>query len=376
MKSTVAFFLTFGLAVVTPAMAQDDQAEESMVGQQTSAPLDVDSADPSVQAAESMKRANEALLLAVAEGDQRAIAVGERGHIVVSESRQDWRQIAEVPTRSTLTAVAAVGNSAWAVGHDQVILHSSDGGLTWVRQRAQPFNEENLDDPRNGAPFLGVLFLDASTGFAVGAYGLMLRTDDAGENWRRLPITAGSEAAAALDDASIADEDSDEWTFSEEDLQLDAESDPHLNAIVRTGDGSLFVAAERGSAFRSTDNGTTWERIQLPYEGSMFGAIGYAGRRVLVFGLRGNALESDDLGDNWRVLDTGTELSLQGGAALGESGAVIVGNDGLVLVRGEDGALKRLKFESGGVLSDVLPIGGSGQLVLAGEHGLNRFLAQ
>lgn len=375
MKSTLAFFLTFGLAVMTPAAAQDELAEDS-VEPGESALLDVDSKDPSLLAVEPMKRATGALLLAVAEGDQRAIAVGERGHIVVSESRQDWRQVLDVPTRSTLTAVDAVGNSAWAVGHDQVILHSSDGGLTWVRQRAQPFNEDNLDDPRNGAPFLGVLFLDQHSGFAVGAYGLMMRTDDGGENWRAVPITAGTEAAAAAAATSVGDPDRDEWTFSDEDLELDAESDPHLNAIVRTGDGSLFVAAERGAAFRSTDKGNTWERIQLPYEGSMFGAIGYASRRVLVFGLRGNALESDDLGDSWRALDTGTELSLQGGAALGESGAVIVGNDGLVLVRGEDGEVKRRKFEPGGVLSDVLPIGGSGQLVLAGEHGLNRFLAQ
>lgn len=372
MKKTLLLMLAFGLAHALPVCAQQAAGD---AGDEAASP-DVAENDPSRLSVEVMRRVPDALVLAIADGDQRAIAVGERGHVLVSESRQDWRQIAGVPTRSTLTAVTAVGNRAWAVGHDQVIIHSSDGGLTWVRQRAKPFDEDEVDDPRNGAPFLDVIFLDQDTGFAVGAYGLMLRTDNAGATWTRVPITAGTEAAAANEAAAGSESEEDEWTFSEEDLALDEESDPHLNAIVQTGDGSLFVAAERGSAFRSSDQGKTWERIQLPYEGSMFGAIGYAGRRVLVFGLRGNSLESHDLGETWKAIDTGTELSLQGGAALGNGGAVIVGNDGLVIVRGEDGALRRLKFEAGGVLADVLPIGGSGQLVLAGERGVSQFLAQ
>jgi len=372
MKKTLATILVLGLGLSAPGWAQDDGLDEEWDDEQ--AEFDVSASDPSVLPVESMQLSTYSLILAITEGDQRAIAVGERGHILVSESRQDWRQVTDVPTRSTLTAVAAVGNRAWAVGHDQVILYSPDGGISWQRQRAQPFHEDNIDDPRNGAPFLDVLFLDQQTGFAVGAYGLMLRTNDAGETWTQVPITAESEAAAAA--SAAAGPTREEWTFSDEDLALDEESDPHLNAIVRTGDGSLFVAGERGSAFRSTDSGTSWERIQLPYEGSMFGAIGYDGRRVLVFGLRGNALETRDLGDTWTELDTGVELSLQGGAALGGTGAVIVGNDGLVLVRGEDGEFRRRKLESGGVLSSVLPVGGSGQLVVAGEHGVKRFVAQ
>ena len=57
--------------------------------------------------------------------------------MLVSETRSgnDWRQVDGVPTRSTLTAVTTVGNDAWAVGHDGIILHSGDGGLTWQRQR-------------------------------------------------------------------------------------------------------------------------------------------------------------------------------------------------------------------------------------------------
>ena len=46
----------------------------------------------------------------------------------------------------------------WAVGHEGVIVHSEDGGQTWVRQRVAPFDKNSID-LTNGAPLLDVLFL-------------------------------------------------------------------------------------------------------------------------------------------------------------------------------------------------------------------------
>jgi photosystem II stability/assembly factor-like uncharacterized protein len=331
--------------------------------------------DPSVTPAEIMPLASRSLLLAATQNPQRAIVVGERGHILLSESRSDWRQAGHVPTRATLTAVAAVGNKVWAVGHDQVIVHSADGGETWAIQHVSPWTPETADDPRVSAPLLSVLFLDEDRGFAVGAYGLLMRTGDGGVTWERGDLVQ----ADANDDAFIEDDEDDEgdgasWTFTDEDLMLDEEEDPHLNGIVRTGDGSLFIAAERGAAFRSTDGGDNWERISMPYEGSMFGAIGYADRHVLVFGLRGNVFESKDLGDTWKRLETGVELSLMGGAALPDGGTVLVGANGVVLTRsaGEAG-FRRSMHPDGAVLASVLPIAGSRQLVMAGENGVGLY---
>jgi photosystem II stability/assembly factor-like uncharacterized protein len=333
--------------------------------------------DPSVTPAEIMPLASRSLLLAVTQSSQRAIAVGERGHVLLSESRSDWRQARHVPTRSTLTAVTAVGNKVWAVGHDQVILHSADGGETWGIQHVSPWTPENADDPRASAPLLSVLFLDEQNGFAVGAYGLLMRTSDGGITWEREDLVLASDEAdvAMIDEDEGEDVDEDAgWTFSDEDLILDEEEDPHLNAIVRTGDGSFFIAAERGAAFRSTDGGKTWERISMPYDGSMFGAIGYEGRRVLAFGLRGNAFESKDLGDSWKRLETGVELSLMGGAALPDGGAVLVGANGVVLTRsaGEAG-FRRSMHPDGAVLASALPIGGSRQMVVVGENGVGLY---
>lgn len=339
-------------------------------------------ADPSVLTAETMPLASKSLVLDIAQGASRAIAVGERGHVLVSESRDDWRQVENVPTRSTLTAVTAVGEQAWAVGHDGVILHSADGGLTWTRQREAPFDRDS-DDPTNGAPLLDVLFLNETDGFAIGGYSLLLRTRDGGKSWEQSTITDTAVDAPVVADEQDQDElgpdegaeGAESWTFDESQLDLDAESDPHLNAIARTGDGSLMVMAERGSAFRSVDGGDTWQRLQLPYAGSMFGVLGFEGRHVLAFGMRGRAFESNDLGDNWTLIDTGTELSLLGGAGWDGGGAALVGANGVVLTRpGSSQALAAHSHPDGAVLANAHVLSPDGaELVVVGEDGIGAY---
>lgn len=338
--------------------------------------------DPVDLAAETMPLAASSLLLGLVRSGDHFVAVGERGHVLLSDDGRQWRQVAEVPTRSTLTAVTAVGDQVWVVGHDGVILHSSDAGEHWRLQRRDPWQagDENAAsrDPRQGAPLLGVLFTDARNGYAVGAYSLMLKTQDGGETWT--PVTVGAapdatgadEADGASPHAASAPGGRESEVFTAEELQIGQESDPHFNAIARTGSGALIIVGERGAVFRSRDGGANWQRQQLPYDGSMFGVLGYDGERVLAFGLRGHVFESDDLGDHWQALPSGTELSLMGGAALPSGGAAIVGANGIVLMRAAaDGALVAAPERASGVLAGVLPAVDGG-LLLVGENGTAR----
>lgn len=355
-----------------PAEVAAEPITAEAVGEATALTVD----DSATQMSELMPRAARSLILDIAQTSERGVAVGERGHILVSESHRDWQQIANVPTRSTLTGVAAVGNKVWAVGHDGVILHSTDGGQSWLRQRVAPF-DKNSTELTNGAPLLDVLFLDELQGFAIGAYSLMLATRDGGQTWVQQNVLGKSDAEILTqqsEDNSTVNEEN--WTFEQEDLALDEESDPHLNGIARTGDGSFFMVAERGAAFRSIDGAQSWERIQLPYQGSMFGVLGFEGRHVLCYGLRGNVYESFDLGTSWNKVETGTTLSLMGGDGFNDGGVVLVGANGIVLSRASSSeAFHTGVHPANNVLSSVLSLS-STEFAVAGETGLSIFSNQ
>jgi photosystem II stability/assembly factor-like uncharacterized protein len=339
--------------------------------------------DPVDAAAEIMPLAADSLKLGLAKSGDRYIAVGGRGEIVYSADAKTWKQ-AQVPTRATFTAVAAVDANVWAVGHEGVIAHSADSGEHWTLQRRDALKiggdvDEATRDPQRGAPLLGVLFTDTQHGMVVGAYSLALRTDDGGEHWNPMIVASPSDNAAAKKAEDIDDDDAvparndGKMTFSAKDLKIGEEATPHLNAIARTSSGGLVIVGERGSAFQSHDDGKTWKRIQLPYDGSMFGVLGYDGDHALAFGLRGHVYETADLGTHWAEVETKTELTLLGGTALPDGGAVIVGANGIILARmnGHD-ELHGFIDTPAGVLAAVMPVADK-TILVAGENGLSTY---
>jgi photosystem II stability/assembly factor-like uncharacterized protein len=354
----------FAVALLLPALAvpADAPAEKSAGAW----------ADPATAPAEIRPLASKTLQLDIVRSGSHYVAAGARGNILLSDDGSQWRQV-EAPTRATLTALAAVEAQVWAVGHDGIILHSADGGEHWQIQRSDPWKPADAGgDPTKGAPLLDVLFVDARHGFAIGAYSQALQTGDGGEHWTPMTVAAPAKDEAVEDDDAEGKR-SDKDTFTAEELKVGQESTPHLNAIARTGSGALLIVAERGSAFSSRDNGASWKRLQLPYDGSMFGVLGYEADHVLAFGLRGHVYESTDLGAHWTPVETGTELSLMGGAALADGGAVIVGANGVVLSRAKAGeALHRNVDASAGIIASALPLDGGPTLLLAGENGISR----
>ena len=68
--------------------------------------------------------ATKALVLDAAKAGSRLVAVGEFGHVLLSDDNGgNWRQAASVPTRNTLTNVIFMDNqTGFAVGHEATIL--------------------------------------------------------------------------------------------------------------------------------------------------------------------------------------------------------------------------------------------------------------
>ncbi|MEG0967688.1 MAG: YCF48-related protein [Pseudomonas sp.] len=296
-----------------------------------------------VYSTESAK-AEKSLLLDVTRAGDRLIAVGDRGHVLFSDDQgKSWTQ-SKVPTRQLLTAVYFVdAKHGWAVGHDAQILVSADGGVTWTRQ---------FEDLQREAPLLDVWFKDTQHGFAVGAYGALLETTDGGKQW---------------DD--VAD-------------RLDNEDQFHLNGIAQVKDAGLFIVGEQGSMFRSSDDGQTWQKLEGPYQGSLFGVIGTAQpRTLLAYGLRGNLYRSTDFGDNWQQIELNAargalEFGLASATLLDDGSLVLVGNGGTVLRSSDDGQTFSVYNRSDRIaLAGVTGKNGGG-LVLVGQGGVHLASAQ
>ena len=297
-------------------------------------------------------KASKTLLLDVEQAGDRLVAVGSRGHIVYSDDHgESWIQ-APAPTRQLLTAVDFVDDRhGWAVGHDSLILHTADGGENWTVQYRDPEIDAEDDDEGFGfleKPLMDVWFRDAQTGFAVGAYGLLLRTDDGGQNW--------------------------------EDVSFDIDNPDgfHYNALTEVKNSGLFLVGEMGTMYRSADYGETWETLEeMPYDGSWFGvaSTGEPGG-IVAWGLRGNMFRSSDFGDSWEQVEllmpnNGTLGStLSGGQLAADGRLLVVGVGGVVAISDDHGRNFDVNIRSDRVALATATSLPDGRVLLVGQRGV------
>ena len=157
------------------------------------------------------------------------------------------------------------------------------------------------------SPLMDVWFRDASTGFAAGAFGEFLKTEDGGVTW-----------------VSIGD-------------RLDNEEHNHLNAITGKGD-LMYIAGEAGHIYRSTDGGAQWALLDSPdpENGSFFAINIISDDQVFISGLRGAMYRSVDRGNSWKQVSESLHKNMNSVYFAGNDTALAVGNDGAFL-RSRDG---------------------------------------
>lgn len=320
---------------------------------------------PSVLSAKAVNAA----MLAVARAGDRLVAVGERGIVLLSDdSGRSWRQVV-TPVRVSLTTVTFVGEKkGWAAGHLGVILHTEDGGESWVKQldgiqaaqlvlaaaeqraaaEPDPSRREDLlasarrlvkDGPDK--PFLDLCFLDAHTGFVVGAFNLIFRTTDGGVTWTP-------------------------WRD-----RVENPMELHFYGIRAVGK-VIYIAGEQGLLLRSNDDGDHFSPLASPYEGSYFGLVTDPVGDVVIFGLRGNAYRSGDGGQSWEHAKTGISASLSAGCRLAGGGLVLVSQAGDLLVSADGGRTFKRRPDGQPMPAADLAQTADGSIVIASLRGMQR----
>lgn len=109
------------------------------------------------------------------QGETSWVAVGSSGAIYVSTDAGSTWNATYTGTLANLTAVAfSDAKTAWAVGWDNTLLKSEDGGLKWSLVKL----------PGSSTALRDIKFANAKVGWIVGDNGLILATQDGGKTWR------------------------------------------------------------------------------------------------------------------------------------------------------------------------------------------------
>jgi photosystem II stability/assembly factor-like uncharacterized protein len=310
--------------------------------------------------------ASKSLLQSVTRAGTKLVAVGQRGHIVISsDGGASWKQ-APAPVSSDLTAVFFIDDrQGWVVGHDGVILRTTDGGDKWELQlngitandllrtamerkvAAEPASEDAkkmLAEAKRYAeqgadkPFLDIWFADEKNGYVVGAYNLIFRTADGGKTW-------------------------EPW--------FDRTDNPKFFNLyaIRPAAGGLYIAGEGGLVLKFDPATQRFRAQPLPYNGSFFG-VADAKSAVLVYGLRGNVFRSEDGGKTWAKVDAGLAATVVGGTKTAQGATLLADVGGRVVTSADAG----LTF-SQVTLKDAMPLtgivdAGEGRLALVGPRGV------
>ena len=246
-----------------------------------------------------------------------AFAVGHDGWMVKSvDQGETWTEIA-FNTESSDPLMGVAGpyyGKLYAFGAFGLLMASSDQGKTWQKQtmvealdpNAPPVVVQEVDpdaDPFANFQAGGGLFdrhfnamLQAPDGslLLAGERGLLLRSDDQGQTWGKLPdIYSGS-----------------------------------FYGLTLTTDGGLLVYGMRGNAFHSADSGKTWVKSKIPLAVSLFGAARTLRQEMVLVGENNAIFVSKNGGQSFKLASTDGHERLV---------AVVPSDSGELLTAGEAG---------------------------------------
>jgi photosystem II stability/assembly factor-like uncharacterized protein len=237
-----------------------------------------------------------AVLGADLKGD-RAIAVGQMGFVYVRAGGAGWKKV-ESGTTERLMNVSLNGKGvAVAVGAFGTVIKSSDAGETW--QAIPPdwksyLTADQIDQgiqPHMSAAHVG----NDGVITIAGEFSLILRSSDGGKTW-----TAANKG------------------------------EPTVFALDLRDDGVGYAVGQDGLTLRSSDGGATWARLPSASKANLLG-VRSSGATVVVTAMHDMIASADD-GQSWRHVQTpDVQASWYSGVAVAGGTLIAVGHTGRII---------------------------------------------
>ena len=225
-------------------------------------------------------------------------------------------------------------NTGIIVG-DSIIIRTADGGDTWTA----------VYSGGSRINFNGVFFATTNEGFAIGSYGNVYKTTDAGLTWAPIKISTGQYLFAGFfvntqsgwiigDNGTIihTSDGGENWTLQ------NSGTGSNLRGIHFFDENVGMVVGLDNTILRTTDGGSTWIPITGSWSGS-HNAIHFADALVgIVVGNNDFVLRTADGGLTWHQIDlnidpyrelTDVHFYMEGyGIAVGSMGRILRTTDG------------------------------------------------
>ncbi|MFN0279564.1 MAG: YCF48-related protein [Pyrinomonadaceae bacterium] len=277
-------------------------------------------------------------------------------------------------------------DNGWVAGDNGYLASTTDGGRTWTKVALNTTedineiyfrNDENgylvagrkmfitRDAGRNwqetriartgdfgsGTPeFLSIRFSDKKHGYVVGSVlrrnnsgdeivvdSLLMRTEDAGDTWRRINVPTkaelfhldfnGNSHGWIVGDGGVILASTDEgktWT-----KQTSGTLMPLYNVDFRDDDEG-YIVGKTGTILRTSNGGVNWEKVSTNFKETLMRVDFADDKNGWIVGYKGNILRSNDKGKNWIKQESNTRESLYGlfmdkkyGWAVGAKGVIL-----------------------------------------------------
>jgi photosystem II stability/assembly factor-like uncharacterized protein len=241
----------------------------------------------------------------------------------------------------------------WACGRWGTILHSADGGETWVRQTSG--TDYTLSS---------ISFVDPQNGWIVGDGGTILRTKDGGKSWvkQKSPISyflfgvqfvSPQKGWIVTERTTIlyTEDGGENWQeqFKDQDFIL--------KRVSFCDEQNGWAAGEFGFIYHTDNGGKTWRKQAGEFKFSketgemvggnfLFDVLAIDPRAAWVVGIDGYVARTVDGGKTWQQVTNGIPKSHLFGIISDKQGTLLIGGNA-TLIRSSDGgkAFKDAKIE-------------------------------